>query len=130
MARPPARHPTELELEILKILWRCGSGSVRQVRDEIAPSRALAYTSVQTMMNIMVAKGYLRRERGVGSWVYRPRIREQTTCRQMLRDLVNRVFDGSAGAAAVHLLEDADLVPEDLARLRRLLARKAKEEQP
>jgi BlaI family transcriptional regulator, penicillinase repressor len=127
MARPAARHPTELELQILKIIWRCGPVSIHRVRDELAPTRPLAYTSVQTMMNIMVTKGYLRRDKDSGSYVYRARVSEQSTRRRMLHDLVDRVFDGSAGAAALHLLESSDIVPEEVAQLRRLLARKAKE---
>jgi predicted transcriptional regulator len=119
-----------LELEVLKVLWRSGPASIRQVREELTPTRPLAYTSVQTIMNIMVDKAYLRRDKRLGSYVYRSRIGEHTTRRRMLRDLVNRVFDGSAGAAALHLLEAAEIVPDELAQLRALLDRKAQERNP
>ena len=56
MARPASRHPTELELEILKVLWREGPLSGRQVRDALVPFRDLAYTSVMTVMNIMAGR--------------------------------------------------------------------------
>ena len=127
MARPTSRHPTELELEILKILWRDGPGSVREVRDPLAETRDLAYTSVMTVMNIMTDKGYLKRAKQGSSYVYRPQINEQATLRRMLGDLVDRAFDGSAVAAVLSLLETSDIDAEELKRLRALIGRKAKE---
>lgn len=128
MARPASRHPTELELEILKILWRDGPASVRHVRDTLASSRTLAYTSVMTIMNIMTKKCYLQRTKAGGSFVYRPKISAADTTRGMLKDLVDRVFDGSAVAAMVNLLETSDIHAEELARLRQMISRKAKEQ--
>ena len=127
MARPSSRHPTELELEILKILWQAGPLPVRRVRDALAPARDLAYTSVMTIMNIMVDKGYLARRKQGASYVYRARIREKATTGRMLRDLVTRVFDGSASAVMVNLLESADLDEAEVKRLRELLNRKSQE---
>jgi BlaI family penicillinase repressor len=125
MGRPASKHPTELELGILKILWRDGPLPVRGVRDALAPARELAYTSVMTVMNIMVEKGYLARRKDGPSYVYRPRVSEQATTRRMLRDLVDRAFDGSAAAVMVNLLETADLDEAELKELRALLNRKA-----
>ena len=127
MARPTSRHPTKLELEILKILWGDGPASVREVRDALAPARDLAYTSVMTIMSIMTDKGYLKRAKKGGSYVYRPRITERTTTRRMLGDLVDRAFDGSAAAVMLNLLESTDLETADLEQLRELISRKMKE---
>ena len=130
MARRPSRHPTELELEILKISWRQGPATVRQVRDQLNKLRPLAYTSVMTVMNIMVKKGYLQRSKQGVSYVYRSRISRQTSTRRMLSDLVDRVFDGSASAVMLNLLETADIDQSDLQELHELINRKAKEQSP
>ncbi len=124
MPRIPSRFPTDLELAILKILWQRGPSTVRQVRDELADERDLAYTSVMTIMTIMADKGYVRRRKAKGSYVYRPVLEQQSAARAMLSDVVNRVFDGSAAAAAVHLLESAEIDPAELHELQRLLASK------
>lgn len=124
MAKRSSRRPTELELEILKILWQGGPLTVRKVRDALAPVRELAYTSVMTVMNIMVDKGYLARRKDSPRYVYRPRVSEKATTGRMLRDLVNRAFDGSASAVMVNLLRTADLDRAEIERLRELLDRK------
>jgi predicted transcriptional regulator len=128
MARRSSSHPTELELEILKILWRDGPAPVRQVRDALAGTRDLAYTTVMTMMSIMTKKQYLRRSKGRSGYVYRPCIDRESTERTMLRDLVDRVFDGSPSAVMLHLLETADLDAGELQRLRALLDQDWEEE--
>ena len=70
MARPSSTHPTELELEILKILWRDGPSLAKRVQEEIGDFRDLAYTSVLTIMNIMTKKKYLKRQKKGKSYVY------------------------------------------------------------
>ena len=143
MARPASQHPTELELQILKVLWRDGPAPVRHVRDALAPARDLAYTSVMTVMNIMADKGYLRRDKprrddtapgggGAGgtAYVYTPLVSEQSTTRGMLKDLVDRAFDGSASAVMLNLIESGDIDDEELKQLRQIIARKAKGERP
>ena len=98
MARPTSKHPTELELEILKILWRASSLTGRQVRDALVEFRDLAYTSVMTIMGIMEDKGYVRRKKQEGSFVYSARIKQETTTRRML---FLRQRSAIAGSAAV-----------------------------
>lgn len=127
MARPASRHPTELELEILKILWRDGPSSVRHVREALTGFRDLAYTSVMTIMTIMTKKEYLRRSKAESGYVYRARITQASTTRGMLRDLVDRAFDGSAAALMLNLLETGDVGADELQRLRELINEKAKE---
>jgi len=127
MARPSSKYPTELELEILKVLWRDGPSSVRDVRDALADFRDLAYTSVMTIMTIMTRKGYLRRSRNGKSYTYRASVGEDRVTRGMLGDLVDRVFDGSAAAAMVNLLETGDIDDAELEKLRKLIDEKARE---
>lgn len=126
MARPTSKHPTELELEVLKILWRDGPASVRQVRDALAETRDLAYTSVMTVMNIMANKGYLKRRKDGPVYTYQPSVTEEQTVRDMLGDLVDRAFDGSASAVVLNLLERSDLDEGELKKLRVLINRKIK----
>lgn len=130
MPRPPSRHPTDLELEILKILWRDGPLPVRQTRQALAGVRPLAHTSVMTVMNIMIRKGYLKRLKQDGVYVYRPAVSRKTTTRGMLRDLLRRAFDGSPVALMTNLLDCQDLDDEELEAIRRLLRGKAKGTSP
>ena len=127
MPRPASKHPTELELEILKILWRDGPCTVRQVREALEAQRKLAHTSVMTVLGIMTDKGYVRRKELPSGYLYTPRISERKTVRQMLGDLVHRAFGGSAFDAAMHLLDAAELDEEELKQLRRMLREKQKE---
>jgi len=127
MARPKSKHPTELELEILKILWRANPLTGRQVRDALAGFRELAYTSVMTIMGIMEDKGYVRRKKQGSSYLYSTRIKQATTTRRMLLDLVERAYDGSVTSAVVNLLETSDIQPEELEQLRELIRQKTKQ---
>lgn len=128
MARPTSLHPTDLEMEILKVLWRDGPSPVRHVPDELVNFRDLAHTSILTIMNIMVDKGYLQRVKQDNRFVYNPKITRRATTRNMLKDLVRKAFDGSAVAAMVNLLESADLDPKTLKQLRAAIDRKVKEQ--
>ena len=133
MPRTPSQHPTDLELEILKVLWRVGPATGRGVRDALAGGgaggapRDLAYTSVMTVMTIMVNKGYLRRRKVDGGYVYQPKAPRDSTVGRMLRDLVDRAFAGSAGAAMLNLLNTSEVTPDELKALRSLI--EAKERQ-
>lgn len=128
MARPSSEHPTELELEILKVLWQESPLPVRDVRRRLAEEagRVLAHSSVITMLNIMVRKGYLRRKRDGKAFLFAPKIAKQSVSGRMLRDVVTRLFDGSASAMVLSLLETSDLDDEEMKELRRLVNRKAK----
>ncbi len=127
MARPPSKHPTELELEILKVLWQIEPASVRQVRDALANVRDLAYTTVMTMMSIMADKGYLKREKDGRSYVYEAIYREQKASRNLLQDVVDRVFGGSTTAVMQHLLETSEIDDDELKQIRSLINRKTRE---
>lgn len=137
MPRPPSQHPTDLELEILKVLWRLGPSPVRRVREALAAGagalhepRELAYTTVMTVMTIMTQKGYLRRTRSDTGYIYHAKARRDLTTGRMLRDLVDRAFSGSAGAAVVNLLESSEIPPEELRRLRELIDRMERQQAP
>ncbi len=129
MARRSSKYPTELELEILKVLWRDGRCSVSHVRRALARDfRKLAHTSVMTMMGIMCDKGYLKRRRNGRSHIYEAAVTAEGTQSDMLGDLVDRAFSGSRVAAMVNLLETGDIDEAELAELRQLIAEKARQE--
>jgi predicted transcriptional regulator len=127
MPRPATGHPTELELEILKVLWQQQPLSGQEVRDALAPGRDLTYSSVMSMLGIMEEKGYVRRRKSGGRFVYSPRITQAATGRRMLRDLVDRVYGGSALDVMVNLLETSQVDPEELKELRALIQRKSEQ---
>lgn len=129
MARSESDHPTELELDILKVLWGESPLSVREVRERLdrQAGRELAHSSVITMLNIMHRKGFLRRKKKGKAFLFAPKVARDRVAGGMMRDLLSRAFDGSPAALVLNLLETSDLDSEELAELRRLIARKAKE---
>jgi predicted transcriptional regulator len=128
MARRESKHPTELELEILKVLWASGPCSVKQIQEGLAATRALAYTTIVTMLTIMANKGFVRKGRHKTGPVYEAVLPRQQASGNMLRDLIDRVYDGSTLAVVQSLLDTADLDADELAEIRRLVNRKAKEQ--
>ena len=128
MARPASEHPTELELSILKVLWQEAPKTVDEVREALAAAgRELTHSSVITIMNIMVGKKYLKREKKGRAFEFTPLLEENSVGQSMVQDLLSRVFDGSAHSLVLQLLETADVDSEELAAIRQLINRKAKE---
>jgi BlaI family transcriptional regulator, penicillinase repressor len=129
MARPRSEHPTELELEILKVLWDDSPLPVREVRArlESEAGRPLAHSTVITMLNIMHRKGFLRRRKDGKSFLFSPKVMKENVAGGIVGDLLSRVFDGSPSALVLNLLETADVDEDELAELRKLIARKTKE---
>jgi len=129
MARSESEHPTELELEILKVLWDESPLPVREVRArlETEADRPLAHSSVITMLNIMHRKGFLRRRKDGKSFLFTPKVKKEAVSGGMMGDLLFRVFDGSPAAMMLNLLETADIDADEIAELRKLINRKAKE---
>ena len=126
MPRPASRHPTELELEILKVLWERGPLPTREIRNALArgeAARDLAHTSVITMLNIMVDKGYLDRTKNGGAYTFSPLVKREDVSGGMLDDLVERVFSGSAASLMLSLLERADLDDDEIRQLRAMIRR-------
>jgi predicted transcriptional regulator len=113
------------ELQILKIVWDRRSATVRDVYQDLLARRHVAYTTVMTMMNILEQKGYLRKRPGPDrAFVYTPARSKQAVVGGLVRDFVDRVFNGSAAPLVVHLIEDERISPEELAELRRLARKK------
>jgi predicted transcriptional regulator len=131
MPRRPSEHPTELELEILKVLWQQAPRPVREIRLALAErGRDLAHTTVITTLNVMVRKKYLKRTMQGNACLFEPRLSREQVSTRMLGDLVNRVFDGSAAAVVLRLFDCADVQPEDLKELRQIIRQKSQEKTP
>lgn len=112
-------HITAGELNILKVLWRRGSATVRDVRDELESlsGDSSAYTTVMTLMNQLAAKGALEVDRERQPFVYTTRLRREQVLRQRIDQFLSQVFDGQAGELVLRLVEEADLSPADLKRI-------------
>jgi predicted transcriptional regulator len=122
MPRPTSVRPTDLELEILKVLWTHGSSTVREVMDALAPRRRrIGYTTVLKMLQIMREKGLVLRDEKQRAHIYRPRESRRAVARRLAGDLLERAFDGSTRQLLLHALEYKKARPEELAEIRRLL---------
>jgi predicted transcriptional regulator len=112
---------TAQELEIMKVIWPLGRATVRAVYDALRERRPVAYTTVQTMMNILETKGHLKKEPGDKAQIYVPVRAQQAVVRSMVREFVERVFDGSARPLLVHLLKEKGLSERERQELQKLL---------
>jgi BlaI family penicillinase repressor len=121
---PERRTLTHQELEIMKIVWALGAATVRDVYEALLKRRKIAYTTVLTMMKILEQKKYLKKaagEPGERAHVYQPSRPKEQVIKAMVRDFIDRVFNGSAEPLLVHLARDRRISDEDLERIARLV---------
>lgn len=118
--RHRSRTLTEQELEIMKIVWEQERATVRDVYETILKRRKVAYTTVMTMMKILEQKGFLKKSQEERAYVYRPAQAKRQVIGAMVRDFINRVFNGSAEPLLVHLVEEHHLSQKDLEEIARL----------
>jgi predicted transcriptional regulator len=117
--KPP--RPTDAELAILRILWDRGACTVRQVHEELCRDRSSAYTTALKMLQIMTEKGLVRRDVSERTHVYQSKLSEEQTQKQLVRDLVDRAFRGSASKLVVQALASRRASAEELAEIRNLI---------
>jgi len=131
MTRKRARREfTPLELEIMQALWVTGPATVAAVQEALPHRPPLAYTTVQTMLNILQRKGKVKRVLKGRAYEYVPAVSRQSAARTAVRDLIDRLFGGSAESLVMSLIEQRHLTPAKLAELNRLLAEtRAKEDE-
>lgn len=130
MPRQASSHPTEFELELLKILWEQAPLPVSEIRERLsAVGRENAHTSIITILNIMVGKGYVDRRKRGKSYQFWPVVTAEQVSQLMVGDVVKRLFDGSAKRLALNLIDTEDLERTELMELRRLINRKMREQQ-
>src|SRR5215475_3875233 len=113
--------PTDLELELLKIIWERKEATVREVFQELSKHRKIAYTTVLTMMGVLENKGHLRKFPGDRAYVYRPVEAKDKVVERMVDEFVKRVFNGSFKPLLVHLVEDPKMPEEDLREIEKLV---------
>jgi BlaI family transcriptional regulator, penicillinase repressor len=116
---------TKLELKIMQVIWRLGSSTVSAVQAELEPP--LAYTTVQTMLNILERKGKLKRELQGRAYVYAAKVTEARALGQGLRDLIDRMFGGSSEELVMSLLKNGQIDAKKLAELTKRFNEEARE---
>jgi predicted transcriptional regulator len=116
-------HPTltPQELAIMKVVWRLDKATVRDVYESLREKRTVAYTTVMTMMKILEDKGFLKKTQVDRAHVYRPTRPRQQVVSAMVRDFVDRVFDGAAGGLLLHLAKDGRLTKADREKIKDLI---------
>lgn len=115
------RQPTPAELEILGVLWKGGPSTVREVQEALDRERPTGYTTVLKLLQIMTEKGLVRRDERNRAHVYAATLPEDHTQRQLVRDLADRAFGGSAMKLVMHALSARKASPDEIARIRRML---------
>jgi BlaI family transcriptional regulator, penicillinase repressor len=121
MARKATGRPTDLELEILKVLWDRGPSTVSQVQEVMALSRPITYTTILKTLQIMTEKRLVVPDKRQRAYVYRARESRSTVARRLVGDLLRRVLDGSTPQLVLHALAHRKAGPEELDEIRRLL---------
>jgi len=123
MARPRHENPTPAELEVLGVIWERGSSTVREVMNALNRERPRAYTSVMSLMSVMAEKGLLSAKPRGRAFVYSAQVSQARTQGEIVRDLLGRVFEGSASALVTHLLEEAKPDNEELDEIRKTISK-------
>jgi BlaI family transcriptional regulator, penicillinase repressor len=121
--RPKSSTLTEQELEIMKIVWAREQATVRDVYEELLKRRKIAYTTVMTMMKILEQKKYLKKSQEDRAYLYRPARPRQQVIGGMVREFLNRVFNGAAEPLLMHLVEDEKLTEKELEEVSRMIRR-------
>lgn len=119
----PQRKPTGAELEILSALWKIGPSTVREIQEELGGESATGYTTVLKLLQIMHDKGLVKRDESRRAHVYEARAPREVTQRGLVRDLIERGFEGSTQALVLRALETRTTSPRELREIRRLLER-------
>lgn len=120
---------TPLELEIMKVLWEKSPATVQSVRDALPGEPKLAYTTVQTMLNVLLRKGKVKRALRGRAFEYEAAVTREKAVSQTLHDMIQRLFGGSAESMVMSLVQARHLTPEKLAKLNKLLERSRRKEE-
>jgi predicted transcriptional regulator len=122
MGRQGTPRPTDAELEILRVLWQNGPSTVRDVQEALGRSKPTGYTTVLKMLQIMTEKGLVRRDEEQRAHVYEARYAQEQTQQQLIGDLIERVFDGSAAKLVMQALATGEKTSsEELLEIRHIL---------
>jgi predicted transcriptional regulator len=125
--RPKNATLTPQELEIMKLVWQRGSATVRDVYEALLEQRKIAYTTVMTMMKILESKGFLKKRRQDRAFIYSPTHPKNQVIGGMIREFIDRVFNGSAERLLVHLVQSRRLRERDLQKIVRMVEESAED---
>jgi predicted transcriptional regulator len=121
MARSKSPNLTEAELRLMKVLWTLGSGTVTDVVDGLPKDPPVAYSTVLTTLRILENKGYVRHTKEGRAFVYHPLIDQQEARSNVLRYVLDRFFGNSTEALVLNLLENDEIKPTELDRLKKMI---------
>jgi predicted transcriptional regulator len=121
MARPSSAQPTEVEMQILRILWELGPSPVREIHKRLEAAKGTNYSTTVKMLSVMLQKGLVKRDEDAQPHVYRPTLTRAKTGKRLLDDLIDKVYDGSAMSLVLQALASRKATKEELYEIRRLL---------
>lgn len=121
MARRPSSQPTEVELEILRILWEAGPSTVREVHNQLNQDKRTQYSTTVKMLLVMLDKGLVKRDDTVRPQIYQAVPKQKQIQKRMLQDLIQKAYDGSAKNLLLQAISSARSSKEDLAEIRKLI---------
>jgi predicted transcriptional regulator len=119
--RPASSQPTEVELQILRILWELGESPVRHIHERLEADKGTNYSTTVKMLGVMLQKGLVKRDESAQPHVYRPALSREKAGRRMVRELIDKVYEGSAMSLVLQALSASKASPEELAEVRKLL---------
>ena len=122
MARKPSPALTDAEARVMAVLWERKEASVAEVVNALSTKRVVSYSTVQTMLRILEAKGYVSHQKAARAFIYRPIVDERQARRRALKHLVARLFHGSPALLILNVLEDERIDPAELKQLKKLIA--------
>ena len=128
MPRKPSTTPTDVEIAILRVLWRCGPSSVREVHRELQLTRDTGYSTTLKMMQVMHGKGLLVRDESERPQRYRPAVSEEKTQLKLIDNLVQKAFGGAASRMLLRALSAKRVPPEELNEIKRLIRQLEKDQ--
>ena len=119
--RPTETNLTAQQLEIMKVVWRLGEATVRDVYEDLRARRSVAYTTVMTTMKTMEARGHLKKRAEGRAFVYQAAEPQNRALRKIVRDFIDRVFNGSTEPLLAHLVQEKRLSEKDLDKVARMI---------
>ncbi|GAB5403468.1 MAG: BlaI/MecI/CopY family transcriptional regulator [Aureliella sp.] len=121
MARPASNQPTEVELQILRILWDDGPSIARHIHNALQTTKQTTYSTTVKMLSVMLDKALVKRNDKASPQIYRAAVSRDSAGKRLVKDLVDKVYDGAAMSLVLHALSSAKASPEELQEVRRLL---------
>jgi predicted transcriptional regulator len=121
MPRPSSSQPTEVEMQILGILWELGESPVREIHRKLEAAKGTSYSTTVKMLGIMLDKGLVSRNENAQPHVYKPALTRERAGKRLVRDLIDKVYSGSAHSLVLQALSTQRATQEERDEIRRLL---------